>query len=412
MNRKVLIQAIVIVVAFCIDTPAEEGSPGFLQRETLTGNWGGLRDQLDEKGVKFDIEFTEYYQGMFSGTGYDDFDFGSRADTLIYFDTEKLGLWEGGIFNTHLTYRFGDLPAFRGGALWPVSSGSILPVGEEDRLVASSLYLNQRIGDSGRLLFGKINVIDLLARDPFIGGWGNHRFMNLALMAPPSGVLPPVIMGTRFDHQIDPFILSFMIYDPQDRTSDYFPDDLFSNGVNLSLGGTWIGKVFERATSITLTGIYSTEDSIDLSEFLLPPDLRTGTEDGAYNISVGISHLLLESPTTPGKGMGFYSKAAIADGNPNPIEEAFSGGFAGHHIVPTRPNDTFGIGYYKYNFSGELKSALSPLVSFGNEQGIETFYSFAVTRWFHVTTDLQWIDPAIEDNDNAWIGGLRANVKF
>jgi porin len=142
---------------------SQRAEPGLLQRGTLTGNWGGLRDQLVEKGVKFDIEFTEYYQGMFSGTGYDNFDFGSRADALVYFDTEKLGLWEGGSFNTHLTYRFGDLPAFRGGALWPVNSGSILPFGEEDRLVASSLYLNQRVGESGRLLLGKINVVDLLA---------------------------------------------------------------------------------------------------------------------------------------------------------------------------------------------------------------------------------------------------------
>jgi porin len=52
------------------------------------------------------------------------------------------------------------------------------------------------------------------------------------------------------------------------------------------------------------------------------------------------------------------------------------------------------------------------VVSFDNEQGVEMFYNFAVTPWFRVTADLQWIDPALSANDNAWVGGLRANLTF
>jgi len=98
----------VFTFIFSVDAIAEENETNWLQRETLTGNWGGFRNQLVEKGIKLDIEFSEYYQGMFSGTGYDEFKTGGRADILTYFDTEKLGLWEGGI-HTHLTYRSGDL---------------------------------------------------------------------------------------------------------------------------------------------------------------------------------------------------------------------------------------------------------------------------------------------------------------
>lgn len=152
VNRKIPILSIAIVVIFCINAMAEEAEPGFMQRDTLTGDWGGLRDQFVEKGIKLDLEFTEYYQGMFSGNGNDDFEFGSRADILGSFNTTKLGLWNGGGLHTHLTYRFGDLQAFRGGALWPVSTGSILPLDEKDRLVTTSLYLSQRFGDSASLL--------------------------------------------------------------------------------------------------------------------------------------------------------------------------------------------------------------------------------------------------------------------
>ena len=411
-NTPILAMAIAIVVIFCINAVAEEAGPGVMQRDTLTGNWGGLRDDLLAKGVKLDLEFTGYYQGMFSGDGNDDFEFGSRADALLNFDTTRTGLWDGGGLHTHLTYRSGNLPAFRGGALWPVSTGSILPLGEEDNLVASSIYLSQRFGDSTSMLLGKINAVDLLAGDPFYGGWGNHRFMNLAFVAPPSGVVPPVIMGIVVNYRMDPYTLTFMAFDPQDQTGEYWFDDLFSDGVNLSLGGKWSGQAAGRPTSISLTGTYSTQESTDLSEIVLPPELQTGTKDGSFNVSITVTHRLLQSAVSPGQGLGFYGKAAIADGNPNPIESSFTGGFAGYHIVPGRPDDVFGVGYFRYNFSEDLKSATSSLISFENEQGVEIFYNFAVTPWFRLTADLQWIDPASGDNENAWIGGLRANVRF
>jgi len=45
------------------------------------------------------------------------------------------------------------------------------------------------------MMVGKINAIDLLASHPFFGGWGTDRFWTVAFVAPPSGVVPPVIMG-------------------------------------------------------------------------------------------------------------------------------------------------------------------------------------------------------------------------
>jgi porin len=215
---------IVIFILICSDSLANDENSGFMQRDTMTGNWNNFRDRLSESGVSFDLEYTGYYQGMFSGTGYDDFDFGWRADALIHFDTEKLKLWNNGNINIHLTYRSGDLPALRGGALWPVSAGSILPLGEKNSLVASSIYISQRFGDSVSLMLGKINAVDLLAGDPFFGGWGNHRFMNVAFVAPPSGVVPPVIMGAVFNYRVAPYTLTFMVFDPHDRTGDYWPD--------------------------------------------------------------------------------------------------------------------------------------------------------------------------------------------
>ena len=37
---------------------AVDSRANWLQRNTLTGDWNGSHDQLAEKGVKFDLEFT------------------------------------------------------------------------------------------------------------------------------------------------------------------------------------------------------------------------------------------------------------------------------------------------------------------------------------------------------------------
>ena len=119
-----------------------------------------------------------------------------------------------------------------------------------------------------------------------------------------------------------------------------------------------------------------------------------------------------ENAQKPGKGIGLYLKGAIADGNPNPVQCSIIGGIGGIGLFPDRIEDSFGIGYYYYNFSDKLQNVISPLVNFDDEQGIEVFYNFAATPWFHIAFDLQYIDPASGDNQNALVGGLRTKIVF
>jgi porin len=203
-----------------------------------------------------------------------------------------------------------------------------------------------------------------------------------------------------------------MAYDPDDQTSEYWVDQLFNDGVVLALSGTWAGELDGRATTFTLGGKYNTGEGSDLSEVLLPPNLKSGAKDGSFSVSADFTHLLYETPDQDGKGLGIYLKTAIADGNPNPIQGSVIAGLAGHGIIPGRPLDVFGLGYFYYNFSDDLQDATSPLVSFDDEQGLELFYNLAVTPWFRVSADLQWINPATGANDDAVIGALRTQIIF
>ena len=399
-------------VGLAQSSPPAEESDDISTRTTLGGDWGGLRGGLGKHGIQFDLWATGLYQGMFAGTGNDDFEFGGRADLLINGDTGKLGWWEGGGLHAHLTYRGGPLSGSRGGALWPVNTSGSFPLGAKDELVATSLYMSQRFGDSTRLMLGKINAIDLLTTHPFFGGWGIDRFWNVAFVAPPSGVVPPVIMGGVVSHSFAPYSLTVMVFDPNDQTNNYSLNRLFEDGVNVSLGLAWSGDLDGRRSGAGITATYSTAEGLDYTQIGLPPGSATTTKQGSYNVALELSHLLVESTQMAGKGLGLYAKAAIADGNPNPIRASLVGGLAGHAMVPGRPLDYFGVGYFFYNFSNELQDAVANVGSFKDEQGVEAFYVLAVTPWLRLTADVQWVNPATGAYKSMWLGGLRAKVAF
>jgi len=383
-----------------------------LTRSYFTGDWNGLRPKLIEKGATFNFEYTSTYQGIHSGSAEKTYEYGGKLDAFMKLDSKKLGLWNGGGFNVHLEYRHGKPNVFSGGNLLPVNTALFLPLGSNEKIEATSLYFTQKIGENASILFGKINVLDLLEADSFFGGWGNRRFMNIAFVAPPSGTLPPTIFGAITNLKTDSVNWTFMLFDPNDRTTDYFPNDLFSDGVNISLTGALAGTFQGRKTTVSLGGTYSTKEGADLADTLLPPGLEAGTKDGAFNITFQLSHNVYESASNPDNGWGLYIKATMGNGNPNPIDAYFSGGIGGKALFESRPQDAFGLGYFYYAFSNELRNALEPTTDFDDEQGVEMFYSYEVTPWFHISGDIQYIDPSSGSYNNALIVGLRTNIQF
>lgn len=78
-----------------------------------------------------------------------------------------------------------------------------------------------------------------------------------------------------------------------------------------------------------------------------------------------------------------------------------------------RELDSFGLGYYYYDLSNDLQDTLNSRKNrFGDEQGFEVYYSYGVTPYFYLTADFQYIDPPRNFIDDAFIAGLRANIRF
>lgn len=378
----------------------------------MLGDWGGLRTDLADVGVTAQAEITGFGNALLAGEGRKDIAPFGRFDLLVDLSTEKLGLWKGGQVRTHSTIRFGEMRSNFGGALMAQSTPAILPLDGANRFVATSIYLAQSLGPRTTALLGKINTVDLLAADPVLGGWGTKRFQNLAFAAPLSGVVPPAIMGAVLIHRSEPVAWTFMVFDSNDRTRNYFVDGLFEDGVNFSVTPTWSFALDGRPSSLSLTAGFSTERGADLGDVLLPPELEAGTKKGSYNIALAMTHRLVESAAVKGKGLDLYFEAAIADGNPNPVQNSLTFGMVGSGLVPGRPGDRFGFGAFWFDFSDALQEAVSGVANFENEAGLEAWYSLGLSPWLNLSGHIQLADPASGDRPNAVVGGVRANLVF
>jgi porin len=137
------------------------------------------------------------------------------------------------------------------------------------------------------------------------------------------------------------------------------------------------------------------------------------TKEGSYSVGFQFSHLLHLNPDDPRKGWGIFLKGAISDGNPNYVQNSIIAGIGGTGLFGGRELDSFGVGYYYYDLSDALQETINNRrVKVGNEQGVEAYYSYAVTPWFFITGDLEYIDPPHNVMENAFIAGLRANIRF
>ena len=103
-------------------------------------------------------------------------------------------------------------------------------------------------------------------------------------------------------------------------------------------------------------------------------------------------------------------RAGIADQDVNPIEWTISGGIGGRGLIPTRDDDSFGIGAF---FIQIQETRFSGLLGVDDEgHGFEAFYNVAITPAAHLTLDVQVLDSPLPGSDTAVVIGLRMQMKF
>jgi porin len=401
-------------------------------RSALTGNWGGARDYLATKGITITPSVTQFYQGPTAGNADHIFDYGGKAEAFLNIDFAKLGLWNGFSMQVHGEYNFGETPGAVGGTTIPNNTAMTFPWQNRPGGDLTSVFFSQRFGPDLTLTAGKMNMFDFYAAGhQFSGGRGIEGFWNTAFVGPPSGIIPVAMFGAIGTYKIKPLAFTLMVYDPTDALNRTGLEDPFRAGVSVRGSVDLSSNLLGLPRTDTVAAAVSSEQGTDFTtipnlnlfadtasfrnalikalitntifggnnaQSSLPPQLIPPPSEkrGRYWLGYSFEQTLWQSPADPKKAWGLFGQVATDDGNPNSYKWAALGGIGGTGLLPGRPNDRFGVGAFYYGYSRQLKEALAPLVTLGDEYGAELFYNVAVTKWFRVTADLQVIAPAIK----------------
>jgi porin len=291
------------------------------------------------------------------------------------------------------------------GALMPVNTSQMFPTPTGENLNVPAVNFTQFLSPYFGVMFGKIATLTATAGDmnEFAHGKGDTQFMNMAFNLNPviattvpysalgAGV---IILPTKNPHEA---IVSFLVGQTNGLASTSGFSDLNQNLL------TFVGEGRVRTNFFGLTGhqlfgaAYSNKEytSIDQNAFVIIETGELEKKKGSWNIHYNFDQYLYEPTKGSGQGIGIFGRFGASDGNPNFMHYFYSIGVGGKGVIPGRPLDQFGIGYYYLDinnpkFTGRLVTGSL----LRDEYGFEAYYNCALTPWVRLTPNIQIVRPA------------------
>jgi porin len=400
--------------------PASFGG-SFAERSKLTGDWGGVRDDLAGRGFTIDLDILHTFQGVADGGT----EHGDSTGNLFWgglsmkLDTGKAGLWPGGFFKARFEGRGGDNVQTGVGGISPVNNYSTLPnvSGEfgETAWAVTEVSYTQFLSESFGLTMGLLNITSGDS-NPIAGSMiAYDRFMNTSFLysATESAVIPSVTLGGGLVFLPSKHIHGSVIAAGSTETAGNNPFDLYE-GTTFATEWTFKYELRELPGGITVGGLYSVDrpraDLAANGRLFFATALVTGTllttDADAWAIYSNAYQYLQGDEE---KGWGLFGRVGVGDGDVNPVQFNVAVGLGGTSPWPGREKDRWGLGLYYIDMAdlGVLEA-----LHLQDETGAELFYNIALTPWAHLTFDAQIIDPVSSHADTAVTLGTRLVINF
>ncbi|WP_165226296.1 carbohydrate porin [Aquisphaera insulae] len=373
-----------------------------------------FRSLREETGFSFYTSLTQFEQGVTSGGIGQAFRWGGKFDMLAHLDSDRAGLWEGGMLDLFAESRLGQSIEGFAGSLSPTNLAMYFPVPNQQVTAITGLKFTQAISDRAGIFFGKLNALngdrEKFLKYPLTSRFWNAAFnFNLALdrypySAPGAGFYYEPERGPSF---------AFLVLDSYNSPRTSGLEKLFRNGAFLYAEAkqkTEFLGLPGKQTVATLWGTGAFED-LDPASFVDLPSgpLHVPKRRGTWTVLWNAEQRLLVDPEDPDRGIGLYVQTGLGDGNPNPTRWFLSVALCGNVPFPGRQGDTAGLGYYNFGLSQQAKDILPGL---RDEPGGELFYNLRLAPGCHLTPDLQYIRPGFAPIRDALVFGLRLKADF
>lgn len=432
---------------------AEANEPGFLDRETLTGDWGGMRSTLSDAGVGLSATYigealADVAGGIRRGAVYD-----GRFEADADLDLDRLADWSGASIHAGMYQLHG-----RGLSTNFVGSG--LTAGNIEAVPSTrlfTLWIQQNwLADRLSLRVGQIAADDEFIVSPTGANFMNTSFgwLALATLNLPSGgpVFPIAAPGVRIAARPSgdvQFLTAVFSGDPAGKPGDEDPQRRNCCGTTFSFqGGVFVineVQYFHNRGTGGLPGVYKLggwyhsggfdDERLDTLGRSLASPASTGVpfrHHGNYALYAVADQMVWRAGQSDDPSVTLFMRIGGAPANRNLIEFYVDGGAAIKGAIPGRGGDTLGlaVGYAKISDdAGALDrdarvfSGLSGPVR-DSETILELTYLAAIAPWWTVQPDVQFFfhpgghianpdDPSGQSAiPDALAIGLRTTLKF
>ena len=425
-SRGVALAEVAALALMCamIATPA--ASESIWEQERLSGDWGGLRGSLAERGVTLELVDTSDVMAVVSGGVDRGSEYLTDLDLMLTLETEPLLGWKGGtVFLYGIGLMSSGSPSENAGDTQTLDN---IDAPEEWRLYEA--WIQQELLDGRMSLLaglydvaGEFDVVE--SASLFLNSsFGTGKDLSQSGRNGPS-IFPVTSLGVRLEARpIPEAYLRLAVLDgvPGD------PDDSRSGKGYLSLRSD--DGLFAIAELGGVTGGAAEGDTPDTKlacggwYYSAKSDRTRGFEDdgdprqrrGNFGVYLLGERQIYREPGAPERGLSLLARVGYADPGLNEVGAYVGGGAVYTGLFRERPEDRLGLGVAAA-FAGhefERASEADGSAVKDAEVAIELRHRMQLAPWLSVQPDLQYIvNPGFDAHlDDALVLGARAELAF
>ncbi len=403
-------------------------------RSDLTGDWGGKRTEWANKGVQVGLESLFWAGSVVDGGLSDESESGINLTYKMKLDLMRAGILPGALIDFRAETRYGSNTNPHSGTTQPNFTASLPPVDYNDLqrdadFTITNLSYTQFLSERFGAFLGKLDLFENGDLNEFASGRGRTQFHNYNLnFGAPTLLVPASTLGVGGLYLPNKHVtLSSTLLSGTDCSFNNCFHDLDDSGriwANAAMfqyrlgglpGGANVNGLYFFDTDFTNLGTLA----IIPGDGVVGPVTSTTDESWLAVFSfwqylsakeAGEGPLDLTNQRPDLVGWGVFGRLSFADEDTNPFKTSLSVGIGGRGVIPTRPNDVFGVGYF-YNdifsdrFTGQLGFE-------GHSQGGEAFYNLAITPAARISANLQYLSASLQDVDDATVLSGRFHLSF
>ncbi len=398
-------------------------------RDTITGDWGGSRTKLSEKGIDFDFRLSQYYQNVLSGGVDQTGEYGGTMDYRLNIDGGKLFGAQGLAVVMHARSRFGQDITAAAGDLTLVNTGMLMPSpGDYHGTDVTGLTVGYTFpfyrGRLGNVMGGKFDVIDLVTGFFPSVAYGQEGFMNANSMVtalPWFGAVAGlslyggwfVTINTEFQAPESGFLFTGT---ENVSTSWGSISDSFDNGTWLAGFHRFFWKMDDKPGYLMVFGGYSTKEqaSNDPHDFINVPGqgIESTEQKNPWDIALYFVQDVWQDKGDPTRKATMFIGGTMGPDNPQFAQWNLFANIQGFGLNESRPLDAVGAAVWFNGLSPNFKNLVSPVADLRNLWGLEAYYKVAITKWLQLTPNLQLVRNGRKSDNLAFIPGVRLVMDF